>query len=346
MKNNLLYLNLAIDKKDTSLGFASSWIEEISKIYNKIDVVTLRLGEIPELPKNVNIYGPITSKNKLQKYIYLYKKINNLTKANNYSRCFSHMSGISLFIVSGLLNKNKIKSTLWFTHPGPSFGLKKFILYSAYKFSENIVTASKSSFPFSSNKVSVIGHAIDTKNFKNTKNEYKIHNFLILSRISRSKNIEISINAFLKSNFKDKNLDIIGGPLNSDDKDYFDTISKKYLHYENINFLGKINHNQLPMRIADYDVSFNSAGDGFFDKSVLETLSCGILNFYHNKDFDDIYESYAEKFYFNNEVELTNKINALSFMTNKDIETFFYEINHNLDNHSLNSLTERLKPFF
>ena len=36
MENNLLYLNLAIDKNDTSLGFASSWIEEVSKLYSHI----------------------------------------------------------------------------------------------------------------------------------------------------------------------------------------------------------------------------------------------------------------------------------------------------------------------
>jgi len=346
MENKLLYLNLAIDKNDTSLGFASSWIEEISKIYSSIDVVTLRLGEIPELPKNVNIYGPNSSQNKFKKYIYLYKKINNLTKANNYRRCFSHMSAVSLFVASKLLNKNKIKSTLWFTHPGPSFGLKKFILFSAYKFSDNIVTASKTSFPFSSDKVNIIGHAIDTKNFKNTKKEYGIFNFLILSRISKSKNIEMSIDAFLNSKFKDKNLDIIGGPLNSNDKDYFNFLTKKYNHYENINFIGKISHTKLPMIINTYDVSFNSAGDGFFDKSILETLSCGILNFYHNKDFHDIYGPYSQKFYFDNEVELTNKINSLSLMTNKDIETFFHDIKDKLNNHSLNTLAKRLEPYF
>ena len=96
-------------------------------------------------------FGTSLSKNKFKKYTYLHKEINNLTKANNYSRCFSHMSAISIFVTSRLLKKNKIKSTLWFTHPGPSFGLKKFILFSAYKFSDNIVTASKTSFPFISN---------------------------------------------------------------------------------------------------------------------------------------------------------------------------------------------------
>ena len=346
MESNLLYLNLAIDKNDTSLGFASNWIEEISKLYSNIDVVTLRLGEIPELPKNVNLYGPKSSKNKFQKYIHLYKKIKNLLKTNNYNRCFSHMSAVSLFVASRLLNKNKIKSTLWFTHPGPSFGLKKLILFSAYKLSDNIVTASKTSFPFNSKKVNIIGHAIDTKNFRNIKNEYKIHNFLILSRISKSKNIEMSIDAFLNSKFKDKNLDIIGGPLNNNDEDYFNFLTRKYNNYQNINFKGKISHTKLPTMINSYDVNFNSAGDGFFDKSILETLSCGIINFYHNKDFDDIYGKYAQKFYFDNEVELTNKINSLSIMTNTDIENFFHVIKDRLNNHSLHTLAKRLKPYF
>ena len=346
MESNLLYLNLAIDKNDTSLGFASSWIEEISKLYSNIDVVTLRLGEIPELPKNVNLYGPKSSKNKFQKYIHLYKKIKNLLKTNNYNRCFSHMSAVSLFVASRLLNKHKIKSTLWFTHPGPSFGLKKLILFLAYKLSDNIVTASKTSFPFNSKKVNIIGHAIDTKNFRNIKNEYKIHNFLILSRISKSKNIEMSIDAFLNSKFKDKNLDIIGGPLNTNDEEYFNFLTRKYNNYQNINFKGKISHTKLPTMINNYDVNFNSAGDGFFDKSILETLSCGIINLYHNKDFDDIYGKYSQRFYFDNEVELTNKINSLSTITTIDIENFFHEIKDRLNNHSLHTLAKRLKPYF
>ena len=99
------------------------------------------------------------------------------------------------------MKKNKIKSTLWFTHPGPKFGIKKLILFLSFIISENIVTASTTSFPIKSKKVSVIGHAVDLVNFSNKKEEYKLHNFLILSRISSSKNIEIAIDGFLNSKF-------------------------------------------------------------------------------------------------------------------------------------------------
>ena len=65
--SKLLYLNLAIDSEDTSLGFAIGWLEEISKNYESVDVITLRLGKLPILDKKINIYGPTYSKNKLSK---------------------------------------------------------------------------------------------------------------------------------------------------------------------------------------------------------------------------------------------------------------------------------------
>ena len=61
--------------------------------------------------------------------------------------------------------------------------------------------------------------------FYYTKN-IDLNRFLILSRISKSKNIEIAINAFLNSKFSDKKLDIIGGPLNNDDVDYLEELKE------------------------------------------------------------------------------------------------------------------------
>ena len=46
-------------------------------------------------------------------------------------------------------------------------------------------------------------------------------------------------------------------------------------------------------------------------KSVLETLSMGIVNFYHNPDFDSIYKNYSENYFFNDSTDLTLKINLL-----------------------------------
>ncbi len=245
MSKKLLYFNLALDENDTSLGFAIDWIKTIAKNYDHVDVVTLKKVSSLKFQENIKVHGAKPNKYKIYKYIYLFNKVRELSKENTYDRCFSHMSPISILVSSYYLKKNKIKTTLWFTHPGPKFGIKKLILFLSFIISEHIVTASMTSFPIKSKKVSVIGHAVDLVNFSNKKEEYKLNNFLILSRISSSKNIEIAIDGFLSSKFKDRNLDIIGGPLNKNDEIYFAKLTNKY-SFNNINFLGKINHANLP----------------------------------------------------------------------------------------------------
>ena len=68
--SKLLYLNLAVDSDDTSLGFAIGWLEEISKNYEAVDVITLRLGKLPELDKKITIHGPTHKVNSLKSKIY------------------------------------------------------------------------------------------------------------------------------------------------------------------------------------------------------------------------------------------------------------------------------------
>ena len=52
----ILVLNIATDSKDTSLGFAISWLNEFSKNYLEVDVITLNKGDTTALNENVNIY--------------------------------------------------------------------------------------------------------------------------------------------------------------------------------------------------------------------------------------------------------------------------------------------------
>ena len=52
----ILVLNIATDSKDTSLGFAISWLNEFSKNYLEVDVITLNKGDTSALNENVNIY--------------------------------------------------------------------------------------------------------------------------------------------------------------------------------------------------------------------------------------------------------------------------------------------------
>ena len=169
MNKKLLYFNLAVDEKDTSLGFAIDWIKHVSNEFNHVDVVSLRVNSIPEFDNSINIYGLEPSNNKISKYLFFLKTVKQLINENNYDRCFSHMSPISVVLSCLYLKKSGIKTTLWFTHPGPKFGIKKLILYLSFLISEQVVTASNTSFPFKGKKVNVIGHAINFEKFNKSK---------------------------------------------------------------------------------------------------------------------------------------------------------------------------------
>ena len=248
------------------------------------------------------------------------------------------MSPISIFVSSYYLLKVN-RTTLWFTHPGPKFGLKKIVLFLSMLVSEHIVTASPSSFPFKSSKVKVIGHAINLEKFNFSRETFQIRKFLILSRISESKNLEIAIESFLKSEFNNYELDIIGGPLNKDDQEYFINIKNRY-ESDNIKFLGKMRHDELPAKLLEYDVHFNCAEDGFFDKSILETLSFEIINFYKNKDFNYIFGN--DFFNFKNSKDLVIKLNELSNADSKEIFYRLKNIKSVLEKNSLKTLNQRL----
>ena len=56
-RKNLLYLNISVDEKDVSLGFAKTWTNQFSENFENVDIITLnKPSEITEY-QNVKIYG-------------------------------------------------------------------------------------------------------------------------------------------------------------------------------------------------------------------------------------------------------------------------------------------------
>ncbi len=284
----LLFLNLAVDDKDVSLGFANTWIEQFSLKFEKIDIITLNKStDSVGKNNNVNIYGLVKSdkSSKLGKLLKIRKIIKDLTSTNKYDLCFSHMSPL-LLLITKIFCTNTIPSVLWYTHPKPKELSKRTVLILALLFSNKVVTASKSSFPYNSGKVNVIGHAIDYELFLNKREKVINKEFVIISRISKSKNLEVAIDGFLNSKFKNNNIAVVGDAVTNEDENYKNKLTKKYSNNKNVTFLGKITHKELPNLISNYSYHINATPKGFYDKSVLEAISAGLFSFYSNEDYN------------------------------------------------------------
>ena len=313
-KEKILIFNISTDSNNTSLGFAVNWINQLSEYYIEIDVVTLNKGATHMLNDNINVYSH-DSINKLTKFIEIRKTIKNLLKNNEYRFCLSHMTTSLTLVSSTIFKFNNLQSILWYTHKGPTTFIKKIVLYLGALFSDRIITASENSFPLRFKKVTSIGHAINYEDFYRSRINTESKDFLILSRISRSKNIDESIQGFLNSVYgESQSITIVGGPLTKQDVEYESYLKNKYSVYSNIRFAGSIPHPNLSKYIDKTRFHINNTPKGFYDKSVLETLSGGIINFYMNSEYDkNIHPEYLNILKFDGtKDDLTKSINLIS----------------------------------
>ena len=191
----------------------------------------------------------------------------------------------------------------------------------------------------------VIGHAIKFDEFYRKIDNFNAKDFAIVSRISESKKIDESILGFLNSKYGSSHeLSIIGGPLSSKDEAYFEGLKLKYASNENIKFLGSIPHKNLINKISNLSFHINNTEQGFFDKSVLETMSHGLINFYSNSDYDELLpEKYVEKFKFDGTSEsLSNKISNIGNLKTHEINEIIDYSQSKLEKQSVNNLVERV----
>jgi len=343
-KEKILIFNISTDSNNTSLGFAVNWINQLSEYYIEIDVVTLNKGATHMLNDNINVYSH-DSINKITKFIEIRKTIKNLLKNNEYKFCLSHMTTSLTLVSSTIFKFNNLQSILWYTHKGPTTFIKKIVLYLGALFSDRIITASENSFPLRFKKVTSIGHAINYEDFYRSRINTESKDFLILSRISRSKNIDESIQGFLNSVYgESQSITIVGGPLTKQDVEYESYLKNKYSVYSNIRFAGSIPHPNLSKYIDKTRFHINNTPKGFYDKSVLETLSSGIINFYMNSEYDkNIHPEYINILKFDGTKNaLTESINLISELEKNVLIEIIQFSQEKVKEESLKTLHDRI----
>ena len=345
-KEKILIFNISTDSNNTSLGFAVNWINQLSEYYIEIDVVTLNEGATHMLNDNINVYcHDSVNKNKITKFIALRKIIKKLLKNNEYRFCLSHMTTSLILVSSTIFRFHNLQSILWYTHKGPTTFIKKIALYLGALFSDRIITASENSFPLKFKKVTSIGHAINYEDFYRSRVNTESKDFLILSRISRSKNIEESILGFLNSVYgESQSITIVGGPLTKQDADYESYLKNKYSEYPNIRFAGSVPHHNLSKYIDKTGFHINNTPKGFYDKSVLETLSSGIINFYMNSEYDkNIHPKYLNILRFDGtKNDLMKSINIISKLEKDSLMEIIQFSQEKVKDESLKTLHHRI----
>ena len=161
-----------------------------------------------------------------------------------------------------------------------------------------------------------IGTAINYKRFYNKKNKISNYEFLIVGRISKSKNLEFIIDNFLESKFEKSNITLIG----------------------------MVPYNDLPNVLQNYSFHINGSLKGSMDKTVLETLAAGIFNIYTNNDYDQFFDMHSTRFtnFSINNQSLKQLLNDVSKLEEKEIKKIVELGQGNVEKFSIETIHDRI----
>lgn len=338
----LLIITQKVDENDQLLGFFIDWIHRFSEKFGKIVIICLEKGEF-KLPENVEVIslGKDSRVGKLKILFKFYLLI--FTRRNDYDAVFVHMNPI--WVVLGgpywrLRGKNVF---FWYTHKAVTLKLRL-----AEKFANTIFTASKESFRLKSKKIIITGHGIDTRLFQpgekltlassSGREEIKNEKLKILSvgRIAPVKNYETLIKAanILKNRGENFSVTMIGEAPLEQDKQYEEKLKLLITNYQlqdYFNFVGKVNHKDLPGYYQSHDIFIHLSKTGSLDKTILEAMACG-MKVLSSNDASRGFLSPEMIFDQDNSAELADKIKSVIKKYSDPALREYVIQNHNLDN--------------
>lgn len=331
---------------NSRFSFALDWINELAKNVDKLYVISLRCGCYEETPFNVEIHCiNQDKKNRIQTIFGIWKSVREIhQKDKTIDGYFIHMAHYFVPLVYPFAKFHGQKMLMWKAHKSVTPLVKV-----SEKLIDKIYTVSPASFRVDSKKVSYVGHGVDTVNKfllkKIFKNEVK--KIITVGRISKTKNIDLIVQAFIQIAREDIFLYIVG--------DLNDDANKEYINYirslipeslkQNIIFTGLINFSKLPELYNSMDLAINLSDTGSLDKAIIEPMAMGIPIITSNDSAKELFYHLKDKGVFLIEKEqLTKNLeNVITNATNIDRNSLRNEI---VQNHSLQNLAKKIVSEF
>ena len=343
----VLWFNLATDLDDPILAFTTSWIREVATTVDSIHVITMRLGRT-ELPENVRIYSVGKEKrfSEPRRAWEFYRHIFRILHQESIDVCFSHM--IPIFTILGYLplKLHGVPIITWYAHRQRSF-----ILRVAHHVSDRMASTNTRSYPYSGNKLCVLGQGIDTELFKPNATITPADPPLILfvGRLSPIKDPLTFIRAAYLLRSKHRFRVAVIGQILERDREYARIVLQEIAQLRKtvpVEFIPGIGQNQL---VSWYQRCFAlmncSPSDHSLDKTVLEAMACGKLALTSTVGFEETIgrESSVLLFRSGDPEDLAEKLANLLKLPTRTIQAMSSHLREQtVQNHSLRNLAGNL----
>ena len=288
----LLVVTQRVDAKDTNLGIHVSWLREFASRAEQVTVIAQSVGTY-DLPANVRVLslGKEKGSSKLLQLIRL--KLFLLREMPKHDAVLVLM--VPLYaVMAGIYSMFYRKPIyLWYTHKHVPF-----LLRVANVFVRRIFTASAESMRLKSDKVRVMGHAIDMDRFNidpNGRND--TGSIISVGRVSKTKGIDMIVESTLKliEEGAAAHLEIYGLPITDDDRSFQteleSTLKTLGISDRQVRFRGGSDYESMVSVYQGAQVFVNASSTGSLDKAVLEAMACGCPVVTSNEAFKDIVPS-------------------------------------------------------
>jgi glycosyltransferase involved in cell wall biosynthesis len=272
----LLVFTQKLDRNDSVLGFFHGWLIKISEKCEKVYVICLQKGEY-DLPNNVEVYS-LGKENFVGRIGYILNLLRYLKRLDGqYEKVFVHMNQEYVLLFGLYWRLRGTPVYLWRNHP-----VGNIFTYIAVFLSNKVFCTSELSFTSRFKKTLIMPAGVDIDLYKPAINEVrKKYSICMVGRIAPVKNNLLALEAMqeLVDAKVQVSLSIIGSYLDKD-KEYFESL-KKYVEDNELSafvtFSPGVPPSKLPAIYSSFEVCLNLTDSGSFDKTIVESASCGAI---------------------------------------------------------------------
>lgn len=270
----LVFVTQVYDCEDAVLGFVPEWVAGLARHVEHVMVLALEVGELGELPKNVEVRR-IGRKGKVGRYLRYRGFLRTAFAKLGYDALLAHMVPRYASLADGIVRKNGARNFLWYTHRGVDARLLR-----AVSLVDKVFTASDESLRVDTPKKVVTGHGIHVEHFagKRDHKERPGPQLLAVGRLTPSKDALTTVRAVaeLRSRGIEATLHWIGAGLVDADVNY----AREVLHEceilkltHHVEWMGAVPYLKIARHFLDADIMVSTSRTGSVDKVVLEAMA-------------------------------------------------------------------------
>ena len=279
----LLIITQTVDTADPILGFFVQWIAELSKHFERVEVIALGVGQY-ELPVNVRVHSLGKEGGAASRAAYAWRFLRLVwALRRDYDAVFVHMNEEYVLLAGLLWQLLDKRIYMWRNHYAGSWRTRV-----AAAFCTKVFCTSKHSYTARFKNTVLMPVGVDTDRFKPDASVLRApRSVLFLARMAPSKRPEMLLDALevLAQDGVDFSADFVGSPL-PQDAAWYEALNERAAPLApRVRFLQGVPNAETLRLYQSHQIFVNASPSGMFDKTLFEAAACGAIVLSSSKDF-------------------------------------------------------------